>query len=557
MNGGITGHRKDRAKKEEGAVHHGLPSKIDEVQKKVLDRLHSTYFSGFERIYSNQFHYRELLYAYVTEASRSQISAEDAINFHKLKIYPEMQKIMPDKSGGQRPSVIIIAGTSEDHSFEIFSFGAKPDGKTWENAAFGASINIRKEKHIDHTGFFESSAYMVNHMKHEGEHVPYMLFLCDYGRKDQREGNGKWQEIELMRAARSRSIAEWRKTGNIVFTPDGEVPYLSKSIGGKNVKIYLPVVLHDLAECKYYVCEGGRKTEFSRWAGETGLTEDERVMAHLQAIRQHEGEKDYFDELVALNRRRKKINCVDSREEEQEGSAIRLIGGIATKEQRKRILEGLDYFTVSLHFGCGYLTTAMGVHEMGRKMMLMLGDAEKAGRKAEADALRQHFMESVGAIINGKFAGFDVEGFISAMEAASGRGMRAGAKKTLGEVFGQQTSEVREIAKHMYNRGILEWSKSLQMLAMPAAEAVDGREGLLVLERRSKDPDTAKRQQKAYYEKVTLEVAKMEMEQWEADRNDIGSDCRIKVQVKNYENAVVVATMDGVGAYDAITGKEI
>jgi len=542
-----------------GIVGHGFPNKIDDMQKKALENLNRKYFSEFATAFANQFLYRELLHGYLKEASRAQITSEAAINFHKAKVYSEVQRLTPDKSGGQMPSAIIIAGTSEDHTFEIFSYNASSDEKRcWKDGAFGAAINIRKEKHMNHNGFFESSAYMVNHMKHEKTAVPYMLFVCDYGSKDEREGNAVEKEIGAMEEVRKRSIGEWRKTGHFIIEEPGKVPYLYTSAGGKEVRIYMPVVLHDLKKCEYYVCEEGERIPFSSWAGSAGLHNDPRVQNHLEAMLMHKDEKPYFDDLVNLNRGRKKSCCVDSREEEQQGSAIRLMGGIATEEQRMRILEGLESFTVSLHFGCGYLTTAMGVHEMGREIMQMLRSGEEHGKAHEAAVAREHLKGAIVSIIEGKFAGFDVDGFITMLEGISGRAMGKSARKTLSSVLGGETSEIREIAKHMYNRGILAWSEASGTVVMPSAEVMDSKEETQAYlpENRSKKEEIAKRQRTIYYDKITLQVAREETDKWQSALIKTGSGCGVKVQVKNYKNAVVLSAMPDGRVIDAITGRD-
>ena len=545
-----SGEKKD----DSGIIRHGFPTnKLDDNSKKMLEGLNTRYFSGFERVYSNQFMYRSVLHSYLKAVTDCQLPVETAINIHKKSIYETMQEMTPDKSKGQKPSVIIVASTSEDHSFEIFSYNAYSDEKCiWTDGAFGTAINVRKDRHMKHTGFFESSAYMVRHMKDKGNSVPYMLFICDYGNKDKRDGNGADYEITRMKKVRDHDITEWKNTGHTVIHEKGSAPCLNPA-GDKNVKIYMPIVLHDLKECEYYVCEGGKRTPFTDWANGLGLHQDERVMNHLEAIRLHKDEKSYFDELVSMSRNRKKCNCVDSREEEHIGSSIRLIGGIVDKTQMKRMLEDVDALVISLHFDCGYLTTAMGVHEMGREIMLMLQNAEKNGRADEAATARKHFKENVLSIVDRKVLEFDIGDFVAYLEGISEKKMSEQSREELLKVFSLGTTEVREIAKHMVRRGILDWSEKLGTLVMPAAVEVDGREHKLLPENRSHEKELATKQKKAYYDKITLEVASQQEDRWKALKNEIGSSCNIKVQIRDYEHAIV-ASKDGL---DAITGEEI
>ena len=472
--------KNDSGKSNGKIIPHGLPTDIDKAQEAALTRLCDKYFANFPDLFKNQFLYRRAQYDYHLEAQKLEVTTVAATNLHKQMFYNQIRKLTPDKSGNQKPSCIIIAGTSEDHSFEIFSHDAYSNGdKVWTNGAFGVAINIRKEEHCAHIGAFESAAYMVQHLAEEGHHVPYIVSVTDFGTKDKKISAD--EKIRLISHMRGVMIQQWKDAGFWVIKEDGKVPYLYLKAEDKLVKTYLPVVFHDLKECRYYVCDegqtelfGANKVPFEDWARGIGLNSDPRVRNHLGALKLHKQEAAYFDDYVNLTYKRKKIMCVDSREEDQLGASIRLIGGIAKTEQIERILKNSEYFTVSLHFGCGYLTTAMKIHEMGREIMLMLRKAEELGQRKAASHAREFFREAMDAVFMGELNVFDIHPFVLLLEESSGRRITKESYGMLRALFSAETSEVREIAKHMYNREILEWNGKLGSTAMPAAIEVDG-----------------------------------------------------------------------------------
>ena len=546
-------------------IRHGLPATFDKMQEAELERLRAKCFANFPALYKNQFLYRKAQHDYHVEAQKLGVSSVAATNHHKKMIYEQVQKLSPNKAGGQDPSSIIISGTSEDHSFEIFSHNAYSNGENiWANGAFGVAINIRRKEHCAHIGAFESAAYMVQHLADEGRHVPYIMCVADFGKKDTKVSAE--EKIGLMNHMREIMIRQLADAKFTVVREEGKVPYLYIDAKDKLVKTYLPLVFHDLSECRYYVCEDGQKelfgankTPFEDWARKMELNADPRVRNHLEALKLHRQEAGYFDEYVLLTYKRKKIMCVDSREEEQMGGSIRLIGGIAKPGQMARILKSSDYFSVSLHFGCGYLTTAMKIHEMGREIMLLLCKAEELGQRKAASYARGFLKDAMDAVFKGGPDRFNPGVLVLLLEESSGRRLSKESKGMLRALFSAQTSEDREIAKHMHNRNILEWNDRLGTVAMPSAIEVDEHcdNAPLLLENRSAEERQKKNDQRKYFEKITLMVAKNEMDVWQKAIAESGSNCIVKVQVKNYRNAVVASTESGINMKDAITGKDI
>jgi hypothetical protein len=526
-----------------------------------LQQLHDKHLSDYAELRGSQFAYRKALHGYLKEAEGEQIPVEDALAFHKKKTYDTAMAMHHDCSGGQSPGVIIFANTSEDFSFIIFSGGIEEvKGKRLVGGAFGGAINVRKEKHLNETTDFISSAYMNGHMVDKDPAVPYEPIICAYG-----DINGKLSEkdtVELARKRRERFISDWRNAGFMVFEEPGKTPYRVTLTKGEHAKTYIPIVLHDLKECRYYVIENGGRLPFEDWVKGAGLDTREVVQKHLANFRMHEQEKGYFEEFAAMTSKLKGLCCVDSRHQREDESAIKDLGAIATEEQRIRILDtpGIRKLTVCLHFGCGYLQTAMGAHEAGMELKRAFDKGIADGKESEARLLRNEFERRVEQVLNGNWRGFDLEAYQGMVEKLSGTGLSGETVGFLKKLFTSEFSDTRNTAQHMVKRGMLEWSDELGTIVMPAAAEVDREldpKNKLLPQNRSTNAAEAKEQKQTYFNRITLVAARQQKEAWESSVLKQKKNVSISVRIENFENGQLVATSNGLDAYDAVTGMEI
>ena len=355
------------------------------------------------------------------------------------------------------------------------------------------------------------------------------LYECRRSRQD---------VIQLAMQRRARFMEDCKNAGYEIC--NGNTPYMSLySSKEKSItKVYLPVIVHDLEGCKYYVVEeGGKKLEeFAHWASRMGLNRLNIVKKHIDAIDLHKTETDYFNDLVMLSSQYKGAFCVDSRHMKGCGSMVKDLGGILTRDIAWGVFTNplLREFTIYLHLpNCGYLTTAMKVHELGLEIHKRVQRAKRLLQKNEAvgnltdEDIRDFeasYHKTMMKILTKKrgeqqaFA-FDYAKFKYIIDAMGGNEpMPEYMDDFLKDLLRSTLSDTRNTIGHMQSRGMLAWDKELKTVVMPAAREVDKMLGLdchLLQPNRKKDgSDAAKREQNEYYALVTLKVAQMEERYW-------------------------------------------
>ena len=503
----------------------------------------------------------------IYRAGSLNVSVEDALNFHKEAIYSVSSSLRAGRHGGQTPGVIIASSSSEDFTFSIFSGGIahRSSDNKYEGAAFGPAINVRKDEHISHTADFISIFYMLNHLnEHKEPMVPYVLFSSAYG--NGKNGVSESEVIRLGQDRRAKFITAAINARHTIDESPGKTPIL-KSFGKNKADVLLPLVFHDLLECKYYVIEGDRKITFSDWVDENGLSDKSVVRAHLKNIKLHESESEYFVNLVDLMRWRKVLGCVDSRFNRENTGVIRDLGAIASKEQRARIIEtpGLKSIPVDLHFECGYLTTAINIHEVGRALKGIFEKNISTESLVDMKMARRHFELQLRDIFRGNDVSYNdhQENFFKPLiRLNENKPLPKGVQDFLDLLLVSDISDTRNTVAHLYQRGLLRWHVVDNTLSMPIASKFDSELAQngsdLLFENRSQDPSIAKEQKKQYCRAVTLKVAEIQQKSWEKTAKELGKgDIKIKVRIEDFEDGKVYYTSNGSDMYDAITNQKI
>lgn len=530
---------------------------LDVAVKKTLEKLHSEHFANAKEILSDQFLYRKTHYGYLKAALAKGIELDAALNFHDEKIEPEIRGMHEPKTGGQRPRNILHISSSEDRSAEILSHGAYVDKGIYVDGAFVISINVRKPEHIPDD--FQPSAYMTGHLiKHDRQALAYEPTIAKIGRQ---ETGSEAKVIANGAARRDRLIEEYRKAGFHADTANG-MPYRICNIGGEVRKTYLPLIVHDTANAEYYVVEDKKRVPLEEWFGKMGMDSDPRVRKDMEALRLHRQEKSYFDEYIELTSRRKKAECTDSREhclQNSTRSSIRIIGAILSADERRRVLEtpGLEYFTDGLHFGCGYLTTAMKLHEAGWEIRRIFEKGERSGRQADVKAAREFFKSGINSVFDGNWRAFSLNDLLAELKDLNGgEPVLRSTISLLNELLKSQNADLRMIAQHMKERNILAWSDELGTLVVPAAVEIDKRIGeksrLLPHNRQTEE------QQKAYYDAITVQVTKDVEEAWIASFNKVGrTDVKaVRVVIKSYNDGVSYMVDEHGDLVDPFSGEK-
>lgn len=490
--------------------------------------------------------YRKNLFEYLSDAKKMDVSPGEALKSHRHHIADFDKASRKDCSGGQLPGIIIIANTSEDFSFNIFSDGTSwiAQGKKLAGGAFGLAMNIRKAAQIGWMNDTITPSYMLGHMdgtqvgftQKDGVTVkealiPYIPFIASFGSHDEKRGRTKKEVNGLLEGRRKKFIEDYRTAGALIS--DKDMPCLihhdpkSDSLSS----IYMPKLVHDLKKCVYNVVhEDGGEEEFALWASRMGLDKVDIVKKQILALEGHKQESQYFDKLVQMVSEDKEGCCVDSRCNRFDGSMVKDLGGIFTKKMVQAILSNpmLDEFTDKLHTGCGYISTAIKIHEMGlevrRRIDMGRGIAKSSGTVAGLtpdmiNYVEKNYKQAVKQILEGKTeVNFHFDAFYSILKKIDGE-MPGDMYHVLREFLVGARSDTRNTVQHMAKRDILRWDNEKKALIMPAAIAMDellGPKCPFLFQNRAKKDGREKEYQNQYYVLVTMMVAQAEEDFWHA-----------------------------------------
>ncbi|MCX6769282.1 MAG: hypothetical protein NT051_01230, partial [Candidatus Micrarchaeota archaeon] len=430
-----------------GILKSGNVQTIDAATKRHLQSLNKKYFPDYSELVKNEASFRKEFHSYLKEAEALQIPIEDAINVHKKAVVVQARASRKDCTGGQFPWVIMLVNSSEDFSTRIFSAGAYVDGKKcMRNNAFAITGNVREAKHFKTMGDFIASAYMNGHMNGHGPMVSFEPVIFTFDSNDEKSGNfGKKFELAALR--REKYLKDWKAAGFEATIPgnDKTAERTTDTPAGSHTTL-VPIIMHDITNCVYYALEDGKKIELEKWLRDRGLLEREGVSNLIESLGEHRKEKDYFESLVQMMRYKKTLGCVDSRWYRVDSSTIKLLGGIATDGERKRILEtpGIKNVTVCLHFGCGYLQTAMALHEFGSEINRIFDSGIANGKAREVKIARAFFSVGIQSIINAKSTRFDLTRFLNMVESVNdGKGISSDSKHFIEKLFQSGLSDTR------------------------------------------------------------------------------------------------------------------
>lgn len=533
--------------------------------KKFLEQQHDRLFfqndfGKCKELMSNQFEYRRILYQYLKAARDSGIGVEDAIKHHKKTIaYAVSTELRKGRQKDQHPGAIVHANTSEDFSYSTLGSGHIASSGAWTDAIFGTCENIGDEKHLKDLDDFIASMYIINHLfEKKNSMVPLNLFLASYGKGQAEKEIPKEFVIALAEKRLQLFLADASAAGHYISSlPDG-TPVLHVRDNGRKEEIPLPLVLHDLASCTYFVIANGKETELSEWLRQNGLDSVGMAPKLIENLKQHAAEKGYFEELTTMIRERKAICCPDSRTHRENTSVIKRLGSIVSKVLRERILTKSYVRTVhvDLHFECGYLTTAMKIHEVGRE----LGAVFRKGG-AEGSHLRDYFEAALRKIFEHDHSYFDLGTFIDRMEAANGKELSAGTKKFLSDLLASPIADTRNTIEHLYRNGFIRWHQREKTIAMPVAAKVDKKIIEMgyghLLEAGRTDADRVK-----HYRAITLALAMNQQNVWEEHERKLRAEgkiaepIQIKVRVEDFITGLVFYTKNGLDMYDVISNKK-
>lgn len=554
----------------------------------ILQLIHRTHFPESERGASQaSADYRRCLYGYLQSALKSDMTLTDALNFHYEAAYESRRAAHQDMSRTQIPGVIINSISSSDYSFMIFGEGAKVVDNGLVGGAFGTAYALYTEKQVSRTNFTVASSYMNNHMD---ANVPYEPTICSYGPLQAQEGMSEEKAISLGRLALNKYVQDWKSTGKCMVNTDAEVCYREwrdpRRAGEDGepvlVRTYLPLLLHDTQECRYYVIhKSGGREPFEDWVKRVDLADRPEVQQHLKSLGEHAAEKGYFGELVSLTAERVRMRCADSRCCAS-GNNKKDLAALTTDKQKMAMLSDptVRYISVALHFDCGYIKTTVALHELGAEIERRLQRGREGAHAHEVESTRRLFEDAVEKIFEGQGTGLDPAFFAQKIkQMGGGEPLPQAVVDTIHAMVGP-VGEIRDTMRHMNERGVLVWSDG--RLQMPAATVVEGvmEAGMDERHPRLRSGPNAAELRESFVREVTRQLYIEEANGWnriiDGGRDDIvrrrvraaqklGLDEErarqipsVKVEIENFGKDYRVVVSDGRhGIKDAVTGEPV
>ena len=534
--------------------------------KSFLNQQHATCFfnNDFEKckeLLSDQFKYRRVLFEYLKAAKDAGVTIEVAIKFHKETIaYDVSTELRKGRQKDQAPGIIVHASTSEDFSYSTLGAGSLDKSGCWSGAVFGTCENIFNAKCLADLDDFIASIYIINHLiEKNSPMVPCNLFLSSFGKWHAEHDIPKEFVIELAEKRRQLFMDDARKAGHYIDNLQDGTQVLNISKGERKETIPLPIVIHDLTSCTYLVVANGKETKLSEWLRQNSLDSIGVMPKIMENLKQHAEEQGYFEELAGLMRERKVICCPDSRTQRENTSVIKRLGGIVSKPLRERILTKSYVKTahVDLHFECGYLTTAMKIHDAGRELG---GIFKKEG--ADGKALRDFFETALRNVFAHQHSYFDLSTFVGKMEAINGKPLSKATSGFLSALLESPIADTRNTVEHLYRNGFIRWHVKEETFAVPLATILDkkiaerGYGHLLSVDK--SDADRVK-----YYRALTLGIAAHQQRVWESDEQTLRTAGKIKeqvnvrVRVEDFVTGRVFYTKDGFDMYDIVSNKKL
>ena len=609
---------------------HGFENLPTDTQKSnALISLHNKFLKNAENMLDKGHikDYQRAVNQYLIQARTAGIDPCAAANYHKTQIYSYSMDHYPSAPSGQGPGLI---GHSDRAGYEALVWGngiaTTVDGKL-QGGVFMTSMDLRPlDQVLPHSNDllvmhdFISAAYMLGHMKWEYSQpyrmtqttVPYIAIFAGYDEMDQMLGKTQAQVVEQRLRHRDALVEMWRKSGFDVVSGPTPLLRIADKNTGRFEHIYMPLIFNDTNTCTNFVVEEGHNgaliyTPFNTWAQRPRpngdrLDELPIVRLHMENNEQYGMMRDYFQQFLINTKCRVSDRCVDSRSQVFDvGVSVKILAAITNETMRLSQLYNpyVQHISNTLHIDtCGGLKTTALINEYGMAMHFSFEQAYARIRNGEqipyesgygsrtwnledVQSVQRFYRSTMKRIMKGTWNGADmyiIDGFMKQM----GTQLNAEQLKTMESLFSSSLSDTRHTVEYVSAADLLVWNDALETCVMPDAMDLQNRDpdSPLLPHKRSGDETQAKAQDKAYLNKLTLQVAKRQWENWqttiENNHDDIvrtrlhlgkklglgdeglAQPPQVKVQIEKVSTPrAVIYTEDGEHAFDSITGRPV
>jgi len=502
--------------------------------------------------------YNRAIHGFLSECKENGIPLHDAWQEKEKFTQPIKQQNSADISSNQLPNFIGLTNNPHALLFSIFPSKTKNvHDRTLEGGMFGHSAKVTCGGDTCFPKDAVTIIYMLNHMKHErklGELAPFIPVECTVGSK-----GGNEEAIALAEKRHSNLIRALEKQGYVVMKTGKTPCLLFTGADGKKERFFLPILVHNIAECEYYVKENGSIIPFEKWAGGNGIGNCRHMQELFASLDSHRGERGYFEELVSLLQEAVHVcKCVDSRT----GStgSEKDLAAIKSPDEKAHYLRthSPPIYEDDLHTGCGALKAGMAFHNANTELREMFEHAVENGFSDEAEYLYlEKYKQQMGKLFEKerKRPILDLSVFISEMEEKSGARMSRGTIDFLKEVFSKDTNDMQHTIRSLKIKGVLRWVGPSNQYAMRSADWVRRQA------EKGNNPPIATEKFTSALDQVILFESYLQWLGWKKAIAEAGSGTRALVGVESLEDNSKVKVVKGEGnrlmVVDFYTGEPV
>ena len=520
-----------------GARHAG-----ENFQNTVLVTIIPKYFSEYSKLMDMEF--RRSLHGFFKEAKESHIPLHEAWHFKKEATYPIKKESSANIQENQYPSFIGVTNNPHAMMFSIFPSRTK---SVEENAlvggGFGQATRVTSESDLSFPQDAVTVKYMCNHMIHKGrlhELVPFIPAECTICSKGDNQ-----EAVRLGVLRHSNLIRVLEEQGHIIIKTE-KTPYLLLTDhDGSISKLFIPLLVHDLSACEYFVKENGNLIPFESWAQASGIVDRKYMKEILASVAEHRMEKEYFEELVSFCQEAiHSCRCVDSRT----GSVASEKDLAAIKSHTEKVHYLRTYeppiYEDFLHTGCGALIVGMAFSKTNTELKEIYEKAVAMGHGEEANFLYfEKYKFEMGKLF-AKIRGMPLLNFstlMSELEMLSGQKMSKESRSLLQSIFANELNDMQDTVRSLMKKGVLKWIGPSNQYVMVSADWV------LRQQAKGHDVPIASGKYISFEEQVILFESYRQNLDWQRANVEVGGNTKTEVSVEDLRDNTHVKVVKGEG----------
>lgn len=401
------------------------------------------------------------LFSFLKNAGRAGVSAPGAMKYLRIKKYAWRVAHWKARDKEQVPHLLVLSNTSGVNPAGIITGAPSFEHGVQHGGVFGPAINVRETSHVTPSHDLTPVAYILNHLLEHGKNIPPYLWVFGESNPSKPQSQSFEQCVRLALYRRDEFKQSLCDAG---FLVSKNHVFLSGK-GERRESLLLLAVVYDASQREFKVvehAEGGKfsSTSFEQFVeSDASLKANPLVRAHVENARAHRASDVHYQDYSHFRESGKTVLCVDCRSTRPDaGAVVKTIGAVLSERDFLRIAKGnpqLDTIEVYFHTPCGYVNSAIALHNFFKELASVLPEGSEE---------REAAFSKIEAILRGEHADLDVATYSAALR------LSPETAQTLAQLFGAR-GDLRNILRHMAEHGVFASKK--EGFAMVAAASVE------------------------------------------------------------------------------------